>query len=322
MSAELCTNQGDRIRTAVESLKDFGQEGVIFFRRDGVELVGRDNAGVVDVRLLLEASKIRETGGHYEYNCADDCIELGIRTKVVAMALKRFSPGDRVAIGARRGQQREFYISCKSKGKTFTSDIVAPASEDIGRRTPPSMSGSFSYSGSVVMSSAMFHGIIGDILTADPPVITLVCNGKTLNMSGEGMFSRGCVEIGDEEDEEDEEEEDEEDGAAKPKAVFQKTALGTWDVRDSYATIHLQRIAKAKNMAPRIILTMGQNAPASFEYDTPIGKLTYLVCARTADDIDDPRQRGPAQPPSVKKRKFEVSDPVPEFDYEGECDDV
>ena len=322
MSAELGTDQGDRIKTALESLKDFGPESIIFFRKTEVELVGQDHAKIVDIRLLLIADKIRETGGYYKYDCADDQIELGIRTKVVATALKRFTPGDRVVIGARKGAQREFYVSCKNKGKNFTSEIVAPVISDYHQGVTPNISGMFQYNGSIIMNSTMFHSIIGDLLTAEPPVILIECNGKTLKLSAEGIFSKSSVEIGESKviKDDDDEEEEEEEECSSNKAVFQKASVGPWAVLESYATCHLQRIAKAKNMAPRIILSIAQNVPASFEYDTPIGKLTYIVCARVNEDIDDPKLKGPEpiKDSARKKRKFSVYEPIAEYDSEGE----
>lgn len=332
MSAELCTDQGDRIKTALESLKDFGPESIIVFRRNEVELIGQDHAKVVDIRLLLPADKIKETGGYYKYDCADDKIELGIRTKVVATALKRFSPGDRVVIGARRGVQREFYVSCKNKGKNFTSEIIAPVvggPDGTQMVATPSVSGMFKYNGSIIMNSAMFHSIVGDLITAEPPVIMFDCDGKTLRLSGEGMFSKSCVEIGDSKviaagsDRKklgDDDDDDDKKQHQRNTAVFQKEVPGSWAVHESYATCHLQRIAKAKNMAPRITLSIAQGVPASFEYDTPIGRLTYIVCARTVEDIDDPKFKGPEQPtdPAKKRRRFAISDPVSEFDSDGE----
>lgn len=309
MSAELCTEQGDRIKTALESLKDFGSESVIFFRPDGVELVGKDNAGVVDIRLVMPAQKIRSTGGSYAYDCPDPQIELGIRTKVVATALKRFSPGDRVIIGARKGVQREFYISCRNKGKNFTSEIVAPAVENM-ERVIPNVTGVFRYEGSIVMNSAAFHSIVGDLLTAEPPVIMFDCDGRSLRLSGEGIFSKSSVDIGDSRL-------IPEDTRQQNAATFQRSS-STWAVHESYATNHLQRIAKAKNMSPKITLSIQQNVPASFEYDTPIGKLTYIVCARVAEDIDDPKFKGPAAPaPERKRKRFTVTETPAEYDSDG-----
>lgn len=331
MSAELCTDQGDRIKTALESLKDFGPESIIVFRPSEVELIGQDHAHVVDIRFILPADKIRETGGYYKYDCPDDKIELGIRTKVVATALKRFSPGDRVIIGARKDVQREFYVSCKNRNKNFTSEIVAPmvgGPDGTQMTATPNVSGMFKYNGSIIMNSSMFHSIIGDLITAEPPVIMFDCDGRTLRLSGEGMFSKSCVEIGNSnvisdpgaQIKKNKDDDDEEDKKRRNTAVFQKESPGSWAVHESYATCHLQRIAKAKNMAPRISLSIAQGVPASFEYDTPIGRLTYIVCARNTEDIDDPKFKGPEEPkdPAKKKRRFAVSDPVPEFDSDGE----
>jgi hypothetical protein len=366
MSAELCTDQGDRIRTAFESFKDFGYESVIYFRPHEVELVAQEHSKVVDIRLVLPADKIRETGGSYKYECDEPQIELGIRTKVVATALKRFSPGDRVVIGARKGEHREFFVSCRNKNKDFTAEIVAPIL-DTASLVTPQLRGVFKYAGSIVMGSAAFHCIIGDLLTADPPVIEFECDGSSLKVSGEGMFSKSCVQIGQARvfgaeawnagmkvvdeccehggipSEEEEEEEDEDDSPKKKKvdeeapaaaedkrkAVFVRDAsqpVSAWNVRRSYATLHLSRIAKAKNMSGKITISLSQEFPASFEYDTPIGRLTYLVCARAVDDIDDPKLKPPPEftrstrggaPPAEKRGRFAVKEPEAEFDSDG-----
>jgi hypothetical protein len=307
MSAELCTNQGDRIRTALESLKDFGQESTIFFRRNEVEIVGQDKSGIVDIRLVLEASKICETGGYYKYDCAEDEIVLGIWNKMVAAALKRFSPGDKVVIGVNKASRRSFYVSCKNKGKNFTSEItdIAPMAS-----SGTNVSGIFKYNGSIILDSQVFHSIIGDLLTAEPPTIAFECDGKTLKIIGEGMFSKSSVEIGDSQvikpplsSHKKDDGDDEDDDDPRRSAVFQRSAQGNgsspWGVHESYATKHLQWIAKAKNIAPKIIISIAPNTPASFEYDTPICRLTYIVCSRSTDDIDIEI----VEPPPDKKRR-------------------
>ena len=360
MSAELCTDQGDRIRTAFESFNDFGYESVIFFRPNEVELVGREHSGVVDVRLMLPAEKIRETGGSYKYESDEPQIELGIRTKVVATALKRFAPGDRVIIGARKGTQREFYVICRGKNKDFTAEIVAPF---MGPNiATPNLCGVFKYAGSIVMGSGAFHCIIGDLLTANPPVIEFECDGSSLKVAGEGMFSKSSVRIGQarvfgpdsqvaaikqepaaaaaaagdgdsaddsssgEENVVSEREASPTETAEKRQAEFRRdlSQLATsWNVRRSYATLHLSRIAKAKNMSSKITISLSQDAPASFEYDTPIGRLTYVVCARSVEDIDDPKLKAPNSnlPPAAKRARFAVKEPEAEFDSDGMGDD-
>lgn len=325
MSAELCTDQGDRIRTAFESFKDFGYESIIFFRPHEVELVAQEHSRVVDIRLVLPADKIRETGGSYTYNCTDPQIELGIRTKVVATALKRFSPGDRVVIGARKGEQREFYIKCHNKNKDFTAEIVAPILDSTALITPQ-LRGVFKYAGSIIIGSAAFHCIIGDLLTADPPVIEFDCDGSALKVTGEGMFSSSCVQIGQARVFGDSPPKTDEDKSSDDKrnAVFVRdVSMPAWNVKRSYATLHLSRIAKAKNMSGKITISLSQQFPASFEYDTPIGRLTYLVCARVIDDIDDPKLKPPrnllskdSEPPA-KRGRFEVNEPVAEYDSDG-----
>ena len=319
MSVELCTDQGDRIRTAFESFKDFSFESVIIFRPNEVELVAQEHSQVVDIRLILSADKIRETGGYYRYESTEPQMELGIRTKIVADVLKRYTPGGRVLIGARRGKEREFYVTCRNPDKTFTSKIVAPM---VGSTERPDLRGVFKYSGSIYMNSSVFHGIIGDLLTANPPVITFDCDGESLKLSGEGMFSKSVVRIGGNAVKEESEEE-----TVNAGALFEK-GTAAFSVLRSYATLHLHRIAKANKMSSRICISLSPDFPASFEYDTPIGKLTYFVAARNVDDIDDPKLKAPDSglegDPNSKKRRFTVNEPVAEF--EGEeipmCEDV
>jgi hypothetical protein len=296
MTAELCTDLGDKIKIAFESTRDFGPESIIFFRPSGVELVGNDHAHVVDIRFLMSAEKIRETGGTYKYESPDPQIRLGIRTKVVAGALKRFSPGDTVIIGAKIGVDREFYVVCKNKGKLFRSEIVAPLL-DVESDVPVNLKDKISYNCSITMGSNVFHSIIGDLLTADPPVINFTSDGKTLKMSGEGRFSKSAVEIGDSTTIGD-------DGG--PSAEFAKRTNIKDEVCENFATTHLQRISKSKNISNRITISVIQGAPASFDYDTPIGTLSYLVCPRTVEDIDDPRLRPPVDTQPAKKKRFTI----------------
>ena len=313
MSAELTTTQGDLIKTAVESLKDFGYEGFIIFRPTGVELVGQDRSKVVDIRFVLPAALIKETGGSYKYKSEEPEIEIGILTRYVAVALKRFNNGDRVIIGVNKGCQRELYISCVGKGKTYTSEITTPK---IDSKPISNVASMLKYPGSIVISSSMFHSVIGDLLTAESPIITFDCDGKSLKLSGEGVFSKSICEIREQRPDDEEEEDD-----VQLTAVFDKPLQHSWNVHDTYATQHLQRIAKAKNMAKKMILSIDQNVPASFEYQTPIGTMTYIVCARVVEDIDDPKLRAPESAEDAitsKKRHFALLEPKAEFDSDGE----
>lgn len=261
MAAELCTDIGDKIKTVFESLKDFGPESFIFFRPDCVELVGQDHARVVDIRFMMTATKIKETGGTYFYDSKEPEIQLGIKTKVVAASLKRISPGDKVIIGAKKGAAREFYVCCKNKGKSFRSEIVAPLI-DADAEVPVNIKDKIVYNCSITMSSGIFHSIIGDLMTADPPVITFECDGKALKLSGEGLFSKSAVEIGDSITVGDGE---------GPSAEFKTLAAAGPLVRENFATAHMQRISKVKNISNRVTISVVQGAPGSFEYDTPIG---------------------------------------------------
>jgi len=208
----------------------------------------------------------------------------------------------------------------------------------------PNLRGIFKYAGSIVMGSGAFHCIIGDLLTADPPVIEFECDGSSLKVAGEGMFSKSCVRIGqarvfgpsgpagpagtvkEEKASSDEEDVETMSPTEKRQAEFHRDLsqlAATWNVRRSYATLHLSRIAKAKNMSSKITISLSQEFPASFEYDTPIGRLTYLVCARSVEDIDDPKLKAPGSGslPAIKRARFAVKEPEAEFDSDGMCDD-
>jgi hypothetical protein len=264
MSTELSTDQGDRIRTAFESMKDFGTEGVIVFTRESVEIIGQDRAKLVDVRFSILSSKIRETGGDYGYAGGEPFIRLGIRTKAVSSALKRFSQGDIVAIGANIGNTYELHVSCRSEGRKFVCKLVAP--DPLEDLPPTSALRSIKYKGSITMSSTVFHSIIGDLSTSDAEMIEIRCDGRDLKFSAKGLFSKTSVTI--------------QDANVIQGLSDNNGQQDSWDVCESFSTIHLQRIAKAKNIAPRIIVSIGSNLPAMFEYETPIGLLTYLVCPR------------------------------------------
>jgi hypothetical protein len=290
--AELCTDDGDLVKIAIETLKDFGQEGALFFRADGVEIVGLDHAEVVDPRFYISAQAVVKRGGSYRPPQPHGTeIRLGIRNKAVAAILKRFAQGDRLTIGARPGSRREFYVACRGKGKSFEAEIVTPDVSTINV-IPKAMRDATQYKCVATMGSQAFHGMIGDLATSDSTTITFECSNRlTLRMHGEGLFSKSSVAIGGVEEEE---EEDDEEAAAAAVAGTKATVSCTTPVTASFATNHLQRISKAKNISGRMTIRISSNGPGLFEYESAIGTLSYLVTQRNEDDIDDPRMRLPA----------------------------
>ena len=292
MTAELALDQGECLKTAFETLKDFGQESIIYFRPNEVEIVGVDMAKVVDICLLVPADKVVDLGGSYTYTYPEKEVRLGVRNKAVAGALKRFSAGDRLTIGAKIGCDKEFTVSVWNKNKCFTSSIVAPAI-DQDNLVPRDIRSRMKYDHSICMNSTYFHSIVGDLTTCDSPVINFEFEGdKSMRVVAEGLFSRGVVEL--------------KDANTIDEDATQFVNNSSINVRESFATAHLQKISKAKNLSKRITISVASSRPGLFEYDTPMGKLSYLVCPRISEDIDDPRLKPPAGSEPPLKRRYTV----------------
>ena len=94
-----------------------------------------------------------------------------------------------------------------------------------------------------------------------------------------------------EEESEEEDEEAEESGeetavtAKEGRTQFASRKEARWPVDETYPTVFLQRVAKAKNICSRISVHMRSDYPAAFVYDSPIGTLTYLIAPRNDDDL-------------------------------------
>lgn len=323
MSVMCSTDQGDRLKTAFESVRDFVNECGVTFGPDGIELLGWDRAHVVLVRYVLPARRVRDTGGTYEYN-ADAPVVVGIKSKVMASILKCSSPGDVVSLGVDPERvNNRLLFSCKNGAKVSRWEIVTPEvpEEDLNVAVEE-----LKYSGSVAMSSALFHDMIRDLSTAEAATVKLACDGNKLTLSAEGLMARVSFEVADcrkpaqrapkrkrkgsDEEDEDEEESEEEEADAKAAsratATFDRAPNGSWPVNESYAISHLQRIAKAKNICSRITIRVRPNFPAAFVYDSPIGTLTYIVASREDEDIVIPPT--PNKPPPQKRPAMSEDD--------------
>lgn len=281
VNASLVTNQGDRLRTAFDSMKDFGPDGVIIFRKLNIEIIGEDNGNVVDVRLVMPVEKIVDTGGTYVFNMKDnEEIEIGIRIREIANILKRITPGDYVTIEVNQGTSHELTIMCKNNSKIFETNVLTHNLPDWDIVSLNGMS-SLKYNGSIVLESSMFHSIIGDLVTTGSSTVSIAFNGKTIELKAQTRFTQARVEVG---------------GNQESITVFDLTKDDKpWRVEQFFSIDHLQHISKAKNAGAHLSISIAEDAPGCFFYDTPIGKLCYIVCPKEVVDDD-------IYPPAKKKK--------------------
>lgn len=274
------TDQGDRLRTAFESMRDFVNEIKLKFSKSGIELLGQDKAHVILLRFVLPAKKIRDTGGTYEHNAAET-VEVGVKTKLIATCLKCAAPGDTVSLGIDPAVQGRLILTCRNGSRLSRWEIVMPEMPDD--EIESDVIDRVHYSGSITMASSLFHDMIRDLSTArdpsstEPATVRLCCDGSRLVLSAEGIMTRVSFEVVDE----------------TSGASFLKSSTGgaAWPVQETYAIVFLQRIAKAKNICSRITIHVRPNFPAAFVYDSPIGTLTYIVAPRDEDDLEPPPKR-------------------------------
>jgi hypothetical protein len=281
--AYLVTEYGDKFKIAFESIKDIGSEGIIFFRPDVVEIVGKDHAGIVDIRLILPASKIRNTTkGVYYYESSSPEIKVGIYTKAIAATLKRICPGDILTLGIDMSMPKELYIACTGDHKKFRANIISLVITEQND-VPPNILDSIKSEKSILIDSSTFHNIIGDLTISDPPVISFECYKRGIRLTGEGFFSTNSDEMGTIETTEN----------PPPKT--------------SFATDHLICISKAKNISGMMKIGISSRQLGVFEYNTTIGTLTFIVSPRVSDDIDDPKKIPPASDSAnrdLKRQRF------------------
>lgn len=279
MSVMMSTDQGDRLKTAFESMRDFVNEVALAFKKEGIELMGYDKARVVLVRYALPAKRIRETGGTYEHN-ADGVVKVGIKTKFISTVLKCSSPGDTVSIGVYPNVPGRIVLTVQNGAKYTKWEIVTPDVPDDDMLDDDAID-TQKYSGAITMSSTLFHDMIRDLATArdpslpEPVIVKLCCDGARLVLSSEGLMARVAFEVTDCRASTD----------GKATASFAKNDEGAWPVCESFVITFLQRIAKAKNLCSRITMHVRPDFPAAFVYDSPIGTLTYIVVPRD-DDVE------------------------------------
>jgi hypothetical protein len=281
MTARCETDQGDRLKAALESLRDFLNECVFKFLPEGIELIGQDRAKVVAIRYMLPASKLRETGGLYECSVPKG-IEVGIKTKAVANCLKCSTAGDVVSIGVEPQAPGKLVIMCRNVSKVSRWEVITPTVPDDD--TSAVDIESLKFSGTVTMPSSLFHDMVRDLATAEEPTVRLYCDGKRLVLSSNGSMTNMTFELN--------------SGDDHTNTQFRESAGETarWPVDEIYPLAFLQKIAKAKNICSRISVHLRPNFPAAFVYDSPIGSLTYLVAPRE-EDPESARVRVKIPPP-------------------------
>jgi proliferating cell nuclear antigen PCNA len=286
MSVKLTTDQGDRLRTAFETMRDFVSEAKFVFGPAGLELVGQDYANVVLVRYTITAAKLKETGGSYAYDSKDPIVA-GVNPKIIASCLKCSAPGDTVSLEIDPKIPNRIIFRCFNGSKNSRWEIVTPELAESQDESTDRQIGSedLVYSGSVTMASNAFHDMIRDLSTTEATVVTVKCDATSLALSADGFMSKASFEI-------------------CAEATFERKDADSsaWPISVSYALVFLQRVAKAKNISSHITMHLRRDYPMAVVYDSPVGPLVYVIAPRD-ESSDDSVVISQKQDPN-KKRKI------------------
>lgn len=280
--ASFMTNQIDRMKVVFDSLKDIGIEELMIFRENEVQLIGIDRAQVMDVRFTLSVDKLQKTGGCYEFTCPPTKTEVlaGMPSKQMSRIVKRATTDDILKIAVTPGATHEIIVSCISQSKTFTSKVRGLDINEIMKSASAPNAEYFQYSCTVHMQSLMLDRIIGDLATSDPECISITYDGNCIKLKADGAFSDSEVVLTN----------------TKPAnfdplvtSSSSSSALNTCKIEDKstpqqirglYSVDYLRRIANAKNMSCKLNMYLGQNSPAMFSFDSPIGDLSFMIAPR------------------------------------------
>jgi proliferating cell nuclear antigen PCNA len=303
MSAKCETDQVDRLKAALESLRDFVHECSLRFNPAGMEIIGHDRANVIAISYVLPASRFKETGGSYE---CPSTVEVGIKTKLMATCLKCSTIGDVVSLGIEPDTPGRIVVICRNVSKVSRWEIVTPILSDDEERIT---SQGLEFSGSITLPTNLFHEMVRDLTTADVDTVRLYCDGARLLMIADGPMTKMTFEL--------------HSGDHRGNTKFEEgkdiaAGRAKWPVDELYPLIFLQKIAKAKNICNRITIHLRPNFPAAFVYDSSIGILTYLVAPRVDADIPKTQCPAPMTPltaaaaPRSSKKRGETTTGEPE----------
>jgi hypothetical protein len=313
--AKLTTNQGDRLKSTFESIKDYIHECRLFFRENNMEFVGNDRANRVVFRYIIQKDAVEKLGGTYEFIVSSSegtttivPIEVFIKTKTLATFLRCSSQKDTISfeIDAIKRPNVLVFEVWNASGVSTHAEISLPL-PDSGSSSPSSMDveqyNSARWVSAVTMPSAKFHEIVRNLVAADPDpaLIHLYYDGEILKFSTAGLLSRvSCTVATDKQyapkplplarikGEDEEEEEDPSTTtttAAKKKTMSSsgiyckntKQSAGHFPIEASYHINFIQRVVKAKGVCSRITIYMRKKFPVAFVYFTQIGVLSYMI---------------------------------------------
>lgn len=254
MPISFVTSHVEKIKIVFDILKDFGKECVIFFSKDGVNMIGVNKASIIEPRYYIPVEDFSE----YNFNELN-VIKTAILTKTVSSLLKRRSAGDQLEFGLEERNSKEFFF----KSKTYKANIISVIPDENIIVEPIN----FDFSGTISLKSSHFNALMADISTTDDKNLKIECDGHAIKFSGNGIYSTVVFDI--------------------PLDGQEATLIRTnnkWPVSIMFPLYHIMKISKAKNMAKNILMSIGSNMPAKFEYISDFGIFSFLLCPRVQDD--------------------------------------
>lgn len=272
MAAVLETNRGDVLAGFSESVRDFCKEAILVFSPDGVKLYGRDSGNVVIVQYSLPKQMIT-SAGQGNYSCHAPCIEIGIDTKMVAKCLSSVSCGDLVSFSVNPEEHPDYLmIRCQNpaSGKHSNWSVVTP---DISEEYPIMRNtiDSCGYNNEITMSSLLFHDMMRDLSKSDALCVQVCCDGGRLVLRTNGRHIKAAFEV--------------KRGNETAHFNYIKSEKDRWPVTEWYSMTNLERVAKAKGVAPNISIYLQPNFPIAFAYKSSVGTLSYIISPKEEDDV-------------------------------------
>jgi len=264
----MTTDQGDRLRTAFETMRDFVSEAKFVFNSSGLDLIGQDYANVVLVRYSITAALLKETGGSYVYDSPVPIV-VGVKPKVISSCLKCSAPGDTISLEITPSAPNRIVYRCFNSSKNSRWEIITP--ELVEQPPPQTFADDMSFSGSITMSSNSYYDMIRDLATTESPEVSVKCDLNKLVLSANGFMSKVSFEI-----------------SADAVFVRRDKNPASWPICATFALVFLQRVAKAKNICPQIVIRLKNDYPISLSYESPIGILQYVIAPRDEQDSNDP----------------------------------
>ena len=288
MSALLETSHGDTLSGFAEAARDACKEGRLVFARDYVQILGSDSAQTVFFTFKLSKGNIM-ANGEGKYHCTSSNIEVGVDTRMLASCLSGVSVGDLVGFEVdTENDPDRLTIRCQNPqtGKKACWRVLTPElPEDSFSRDSIDQ---LAYNNEIVVSSLLFHDMLRDLTKSDATDISICCDGERLVLVANGRNIRADYEL----------------HKGKDPSNFQYTPKSSdrWPVIECFAMSLLQKVSKAKSVAPFISICLQPNFPVSFSYKTAIGTMTHLITPRENEEwLENPDSR--CMPPRTSEIK-------------------